>query len=138
MTARRVALIVPLLMFLGFVALAVYRMGEPQQRVIASKMVGQPVPWHEQAPDVIEWGLDVNLKGALLFSHAVFGRMLEQRRGVIIGPQHPGAVLAMIVPPFSTGPSMGAAGSRTLLVNSDTTTLRRGPVVLPSGMISSR
>ncbi|MBW7947304.1 MAG: DsbE family thiol:disulfide interchange protein [Sphingomonadaceae bacterium] len=44
MTARRVALIVPLLMFLGFVALAVYRMGEPQQRVIASKMVGQPVP----------------------------------------------------------------------------------------------
>lgn len=44
MTARRVALIVPLLMFLGFVVLAVYRMGEPQQRVIASKMVGQPVP----------------------------------------------------------------------------------------------
>lgn len=44
MTAGRVALIVPLLMFLGFVALAVYRMGEPQQRVIASKMVGQPVP----------------------------------------------------------------------------------------------
>lgn len=44
MTARRIALIVPLLMFLGFVALAVYRMGEPQQRVIASKMVGKPVP----------------------------------------------------------------------------------------------
>lgn len=44
MTAKRLALIVPLLMFLGFVALAIYRMGEPQQRVIESKMVGQPVP----------------------------------------------------------------------------------------------
>jgi cytochrome c biogenesis protein CcmG/thiol:disulfide interchange protein DsbE len=44
MTVRRIALVLPLLMFLGFVALAVYRMGEPQQRVIASKMVGKPVP----------------------------------------------------------------------------------------------
>jgi len=32
-----------------------------------------------------------------------------RRRGVIIGPQHPGAVWAMMVPPFSTGPSIGAA-----------------------------
>jgi hypothetical protein len=56
---------------------------------------------------------------------------------VIIGPQQPGAVLAMMVPPFSTGPSIGAAGSRTLLVNSDTTTLRRDAAMLPSGMMSS-
>lgn len=51
----------------------------------SSRMVGKPVPWYEQAIDVIEWGLDVNLKGALLFSRAVFGLMLEQGRGVIIG-----------------------------------------------------
>src|SRR5690606_37684855 len=60
-----------------------------------------------------------------------------RRRGVIIGPQQPGAVLAMIVPPFSTGPSIGASGSRVLFVNSDTTTLRRVETVLPSGMIPS-
>jgi len=45
-------------------------------------------------------------------------------RGVIIGPQQPGAVLAMIVPPFSTGPSIGWLGSSTLLVKPCTTTLR--------------
>ena len=44
MTVRRLALLLPLLMFFGFVALALYRMGAPQQRVIESKMVGQPVP----------------------------------------------------------------------------------------------
>ena len=57
-----------------------------------------------------------------------------RRLGVIIGPQQPGAVLAMIVPPFSIGPSMGAFGSRTEFVNSETTTLRRDVGVLPSGM----
>jgi hypothetical protein len=53
---------------------------------------------------------------------------------VIIGPQQPGAVLAMIVPPFSTGPSIGSFGLSTLLVNSETTTLRRDGLLLPSGM----
>ena len=57
-----------------------------------------------------------------------------RRRGVIIGPQQPGAVFAMMVPPFSTGPSMGAAGSRTLFVNSVATTLRRDGAMRPSGM----
>jgi hypothetical protein len=44
---------------------------------------------------------------------------------VIIDPQQPGAVLAMIVPPVSTGPSIGAFGSCGLLVNVSTATLRR-------------
>ena len=33
---------------------------------------------------VLDWGIDVNLKGALYFSRAVIGSMIEHRRGVII------------------------------------------------------
>lgn len=47
------------------------------------------------------------------------------RLGVIIGPQQLGAVLAMMVPPVSTGPSIGAFGSCRLLVNVSMATLRR-------------
>ncbi|MCC7495826.1 MAG: SDR family oxidoreductase [Fimbriimonadaceae bacterium] len=50
----------------------------------SSRVVGRPVPWHEQDIDVIEWGLDVNLKGAVLCARAVFGGMLARRRGVIL------------------------------------------------------
>jgi Dehydrogenases with different specificities (related to short-chain alcohol dehydrogenases) len=41
-------------------------------------------PWHELPPEVVEWGVDVNLKGAVFFSHAVLGKMIEQKRGVIV------------------------------------------------------
>ncbi len=37
-----------------------------------------------RSPDVLIWGLDVNLKGALLFSRAVIGQMMDQKHGVII------------------------------------------------------
>ena len=46
-----------------------------------------------------------------------------RKRGVIIGPQQPGAVLATIVPPSASGPSMGSAGSSTLLVKRSTVTV---------------
>ncbi len=36
------------------------------------------------SPESIEWGVDVNLKGAVLFVRAVIGRMFEQKYGVII------------------------------------------------------
>lgn len=36
------------------------------------------------SPESIEWGIDVNLKGALLLVRAVLGEMLEQKSGVII------------------------------------------------------
>ncbi len=36
------------------------------------------------SPESIEWGIDVNLKGALLFTRAVLGTMFEQKYGVII------------------------------------------------------
>lgn len=42
-------------------------------------------PWHERPSEVIAWGVDVNLKGAVFFSHAVLGTMIRQQRGVIIG-----------------------------------------------------
>ena len=51
----------------------------------SSRMVGKPVPWWEQSPEVVEWGIDVNLKGAVLCSRAVFPQMIEQQRGVILG-----------------------------------------------------
>ncbi len=41
-------------------------------------------PFHELPVEVIEWGLDVNLKGATYFCRAVLGTMIEQKSGVII------------------------------------------------------
>ena len=38
----------------------------------------------ERDPKIIEWGLDVNLKGALLFTRAVFKHMIDQRHGCVI------------------------------------------------------
>lgn len=40
--------------------------------------------WHELPPEVIEWGVDVNLKGVVFFSHAVLGPMIARKRGVIV------------------------------------------------------
>lgn len=36
------------------------------------------------SPESIEWGIDVNLKGAVLFTRAVLGQMFKQKYGVII------------------------------------------------------
>jgi len=36
------------------------------------------------SPESIEWGVDVNLKGAVLFTRAVLGKMFEQKHGVIV------------------------------------------------------
>lgn len=41
-------------------------------------------PFHELPVEVIDWGLDVNLKGAVYCCRAVFPAMVKQRRGVII------------------------------------------------------
>jgi NAD(P)-dependent dehydrogenase (short-subunit alcohol dehydrogenase family) len=49
-----------------------------------ARMRGCPGPFHEVDPEVISWGLDVNLKGAVFFAHAVLGPMIEQQSGVII------------------------------------------------------
>lgn len=41
-------------------------------------------PFHELPVEVIDWGLDVNLKGAVYFCHAVMGAMIKQKSGVIV------------------------------------------------------
>ena len=50
----------------------------------ASRVMGRRGPFWEQDVDVIDWGLDVNLKGAVYFCHAVMGTMVAQERGVVI------------------------------------------------------
>jgi len=41
-------------------------------------------PFHELPLEVIDWGLDVNLKGAVYCCRAVLGTMIKQQSGVII------------------------------------------------------
>jgi len=48
------------------------------------RMRGCRVPFHEMPIDVIDWGLDVNLRGAVYFCRAVLGAMIRQRAGVIV------------------------------------------------------
>jgi len=48
------------------------------------RMLKCPAPFHEMPIEVIDWGLDVNLKGAVYFCRAVLGTMIKQKSGVII------------------------------------------------------
>lgn len=58
---KRAALIVPLLMFLAFVVLALYRLANPGDRTIVSKMIGEPVPEIDlPGLDVLHPGLQSN------------------------------------------------------------------------------
>ena len=41
-------------------------------------------PFYEQPIEVIDWGIDVNLKGPVYFCRAVLGTMIKQKSGVII------------------------------------------------------
>ena len=51
----------------------------------SSRVMGYAgVPYHELPVEVIDWGLDVNLKGAIYFCHAVLGQMIKQKSGVFI------------------------------------------------------
>jgi len=42
------------------------------------------VPFKDRDPEIIEWGLDVNLKGAMLFARAVINHMIAVKHGCII------------------------------------------------------
>lgn len=42
------------------------------------------VPFYEQPVDVLNWGIDVNLKGPIYFSRAVMPQMVAKKSGVII------------------------------------------------------
>ena len=50
----------------------------------AGRMLGRPGRFHDMDIDVIEWGLEVNLKGAVFFSHAAIKPMIQNKRGVIV------------------------------------------------------
>jgi NAD(P)-dependent dehydrogenase (short-subunit alcohol dehydrogenase family) len=49
-----------------------------------SRMRNCSAPFHEMPLEVIDWGLDVNLKGVVYFCRAVLGSMIRRKRGVII------------------------------------------------------
>ena len=42
------------------------------------------VPFYEQPQEVIDWGLDVNLKGVVYFARACMPQMVAKRKGVIV------------------------------------------------------
>ena len=46
-------------------------------------MLGSMKPFHEQPVDVIDWGIDVNLRGAIYFTRACLPTMVSQGRGVV-------------------------------------------------------
>ncbi|MFA4944747.1 MAG: SDR family NAD(P)-dependent oxidoreductase [Lentisphaeria bacterium] len=50
----------------------------------STRIFGRKEPFHELPIEVIDWGLDVNLKGAVYFCHAVLGVMIQQKSGVIL------------------------------------------------------
>ena len=41
------------------------------------------IPFYEQPIEVIDWGIDVNLKGAIYFARACMPQMIRQKSGVI-------------------------------------------------------
>jgi 3-oxoacyl-[acyl-carrier protein] reductase len=50
----------------------------------SARVFGRSERFHELDIEVIDWGLDVNLKGAVYFCHAVLGHMIQQKSGVVI------------------------------------------------------
>ncbi len=56
---RKLALFVPLALFIAFLGFTMFNLGRPQQQVIASKMVGQPMPTFAlQGLDALHPGLE--------------------------------------------------------------------------------
>jgi len=48
------------------------------------RMLNCALPFHEMPIEVIDWGLDVNLKGVVYCCRAVLGTMIKQKSGVIV------------------------------------------------------
>lgn len=71
----------------------------------ASRVMGRSGPFWEQDVDVIDWGLDVNLKGAVYFCHAVMGTMVAQKRGVVINMGSVDGVTGSASPDYSAAKS---------------------------------
>lgn len=65
-------------------------------RVLQAK--GEFADWDAS---VIQWGIDVNLKGPLMFCHAVIKTMIAQKRGVIINMGSIDGVTGSFCPDYS-------------------------------------
>jgi NAD(P)-dependent dehydrogenase (short-subunit alcohol dehydrogenase family) len=50
----------------------------------AARVFGRTESWKDLDIEIIDWGLDVNLRGAVYFCHAAIGNMLERGKGVIV------------------------------------------------------
>ena len=50
----------------------------------SARVFGRSESFHNLDIKIIDWGLDVNLKGAVYFCHAVLGHMIRQKSGVVI------------------------------------------------------
>jgi NAD(P)-dependent dehydrogenase (short-subunit alcohol dehydrogenase family) len=50
----------------------------------AQRVFGRTETWKDLDIAIIDWGLDVNLRGAIYFCHAVIGHMMERGKGVIV------------------------------------------------------
>ena len=48
------------------------------------RMCNSPVPFFEQPVEVLDWGIDVNLKGAIYFARACMPQMVAKKKGVIV------------------------------------------------------
>jgi NAD(P)-dependent dehydrogenase (short-subunit alcohol dehydrogenase family) len=49
-----------------------------------SRVFGRTEPFAQRDPALLEWGIDVNLRGPLFFCRAVFPRMIAGKGGVIV------------------------------------------------------
>lgn len=49
-----------------------------------ARCLNSMVPFYEQPKEVLDWGLDVNLKGPIYFSRTLMPQMVEKESGVII------------------------------------------------------
>jgi len=49
-----------------------------------TRVLGRRGPFETRDIEVLDWGIDVNLKGSLYFCRAVIGNMIENKRGVMI------------------------------------------------------
>lgn len=81
-----------------------------------ARMRGCPGPFHEVDPEVISWGLDVNLKGALFFCHAVLGPMIARQSGVIINMGSVDGVTGSMAPDYGASKSAMIGLTKSLAV----------------------
>lgn len=81
-----------------------------------ARMRGCPGPFHEVDPEVISWGLDVNLKGAVYFAHAVLGPMIERQTGVIINMGSVDGVTGSMAPDYGASKSAMIGLTKSLAI----------------------